>query len=180
MTRSPSHRQRSGRALATPWALLLLHLAGLTASLALHQLLAAGASGRRVGEPVFDAATPTGPVADLSSAPLRWARGDGRGVGLALVDVGDADAADRAAEVLARHGVAASWFLSGRTIADHAGLVDVALREDGEIGITGYTGRDLAELPDWRVRPQPSATPAGGSGERCVGEESRYPRVPHH
>ena len=152
--------RRRRPALATPWLLLGLLLAGLTASLALHQLMAAGKSGRRPGDPVFDAAATTGPVADLSRSPLRWARADSHGVALALVDVGDPAAAEQVADVLARHDVGASWFLSGRTVADHPGLVDVARRAGGEVGVTGYTGRDLAELPDWRVRLELSTAQA--------------------
>jgi cellulose synthase/poly-beta-1,6-N-acetylglucosamine synthase-like glycosyltransferase len=151
----PSYRTRSP---GTPWLLLVLLLAGLTASLALHQLLSTGWSDRRPGQPAFYG-TPTGPVVDISQSPLRWAQGDARGVGLALVDVGDPVAAHDAARVLARHGLTASWFLSGRTIADHADLVDLASRT-GEIGVTGYTGRDLAELPDWRLRLELSTTQA--------------------
>jgi cellulose synthase/poly-beta-1,6-N-acetylglucosamine synthase-like glycosyltransferase len=168
MTRRP----RSKRALGTPWVLLVLLLAGLTAALALHELLSPGSSGRDPGPPVFDGSVATGsvgPVGDLSRSPLRWAQGDPRGVGLALVDVGDAatprathDAADEVAEVLARHGISASWFLSGRTIAagEGAELVRTARRDDGEIGVTGFTRRDLAELPDWRIRLELSTTQA--------------------
>jgi cellulose synthase/poly-beta-1,6-N-acetylglucosamine synthase-like glycosyltransferase/peptidoglycan/xylan/chitin deacetylase (PgdA/CDA1 family) len=135
-------------------------LAGLTASLALQELLSTGSSGRRLGDAVFDDTVAAGPVGDFSGTPLRWATGDPRGVGIALVDVGDRAAADRAAAVLERHGTPASWFLSGRTIADHADLVDLARRDGGEIGVTGYTGRDLAELPDWRLRLELSTTQA--------------------
>ena len=98
MSGTSSNHPRRMRVLGTPWLLLVLLLAGLTASLALAELLSAGSSGRHAGPPVFDAA-PTGPLADVSRSPLRWARGDPRSVGLALVDVGDPGAAEEAADV---------------------------------------------------------------------------------
>jgi cellulose synthase/poly-beta-1,6-N-acetylglucosamine synthase-like glycosyltransferase len=158
----PAPRQRPlGR---TPWLLLCLLLAGLVASLALDQLLSADASGshrRPVGPSVFEGAEPVGPLVDLSSSPLRWAQGAADGVGVALVDVGDGPAAvPEVAEVLARHGAPGSWFLSGRTVLDHPGVVMTARRRGGEVGVTGFSGRDLAALPQWRTRLELSTTQA--------------------
>jgi cellulose synthase/poly-beta-1,6-N-acetylglucosamine synthase-like glycosyltransferase len=162
-TRAPTQRERWP---GTPWLLLLVLLAGLTASLVVDALLAAGTAGdRRPGPPVFGAGPPAGPLVDLAGTPVRWARGDGQGVGIALVDPGlePDDLVERSAEVAAvldRHGAGGSWFLRGHSVQAHPELARTARAHGGELGVTGYTGRDLAALPAWRVRVELATTQA--------------------
>jgi cellulose synthase/poly-beta-1,6-N-acetylglucosamine synthase-like glycosyltransferase len=143
---------------ATPWALLIILLVGLITALATQHLLAPAEQSRRIGKPVVPTPEALGPVVDLSSDTLRSARAQPGRIGIALVDVGQAGPFAEVDDVLRRHDLAATWFLQGGTILDRPSVLDVAGRDGSEIGVTGFTGRDLAALPDWRVRTELSAT----------------------
>jgi GT2 family glycosyltransferase/peptidoglycan/xylan/chitin deacetylase (PgdA/CDA1 family) len=140
------------------WVLLLALVVGLAASLAVHGLLRSTAPGRPVGPPVLAAGDVPGPLADIGTGTLRSAPGVPDTVGIALVDTGSRSAAASisawrdVAEVLDRHGAAATWFVTGRTVLDRADAV-AAVRVDGhEIGVTGFSGRDPAALAPWNLR----------------------------
>lgn len=144
----------------TRWVLLATVLAGIMASLALHGLLGSAAGGRRVGPPVLEPGVALGPVLEVGDGSLRSAPGAPGAVGVALVGTGTADVWARATDVLTRHGAAATWFVTGRALLDHPGAVADARAGGGEIGVTGFSGQDLAALPAWRVRVELSSTQA--------------------
>jgi cellulose synthase/poly-beta-1,6-N-acetylglucosamine synthase-like glycosyltransferase len=144
----------------TRWVLLATLLAGVAASLALSGLLRSAPSSRPGGTPVLPAGAVLGPVLEVGDATVRSAAGVPDVVGIALVGTGSDDAWRGAATVLSRHGAAATWFVAGRTLLDHPGAVADVLDLGGEVGVTGFTGRDLATLPAWRVRVELSSTQA--------------------
>lgn len=167
MTRSAAHLEPHRRRPPTPWLLLALLLVGLTASLALDDLVSAAppdnwSSSRSAASPGPEGrfGDPLGPLLDVSTDTLRWARGDAGGIGIALVDAGDPAAADQAAAVVAGHDAQVTWFVAGRTVADHPELLAAARRGGAELGVTGFTGRDLAGLPLWRIRTELATTQA--------------------
>ena len=80
--------------------------------------------------------------------------------GIALVGAGSDDIRTQVAAILARHGATATWFVTGRTLLDDPGAVAAARDRGDEVGVTGFSGRDLAALPAWRVRVELSSTQA--------------------
>jgi GT2 family glycosyltransferase/peptidoglycan/xylan/chitin deacetylase (PgdA/CDA1 family) len=152
----------AGRPLAR-WLVLAALVVGLLASLTLHGLLGRATAGRAAGPPVLSAAAGMGPALGGGPASLRSAAaapGAVGAVGVALVDGGSPQAWRAAEEVLARHGARATWFVTGRTVLDRPAGVRRARAGGGEIGVTGFSGRDLAALPAWRARIELSSTQA--------------------
>ena len=161
--RSPAGTGRpaagAGRPL-TRWLVVAALVVGLLASLTLNGLLGPAAPGRTVGPPVLADAGGLGPVLGVGPASLRSAPAASGAVGVALVDVGSDQAWRAAEQALAHHGARATWFLSGRTVLDRPAAVRRAREHGGEVGVTGFTGRDLAALPAWRARIELSSTQA--------------------
>lgn len=147
----------------TRWILLAAVLAGLLASLALDGLLATAPTGRTVGEPVLAEGTEIGPAIEVGDGAVWSSPAASDAVGIALLDTGSGRTAGiwpAAAEVLARHGASATWFVSGRTVLDGTGQLGTVRNAGGEIGVTGFSGRDLASLPAWRARIELSTAQA--------------------
>ena len=159
--RAPARRTDRARPV-TRWVLLATLLAGILASLALHGLLGSAAAGRRVGAPVLEQPDGLGPLLDVGDTSVRSAPGAAGTVGLALVGTGrgTGDVWPDVAAVLGRHGATATWFVTGRTLLDHPGATSDVRASGGEIGVTGFSGTDLAALPAWRVRVELSSTQA--------------------
>jgi cellulose synthase/poly-beta-1,6-N-acetylglucosamine synthase-like glycosyltransferase/peptidoglycan/xylan/chitin deacetylase (PgdA/CDA1 family) len=149
----------AGRPLAR-WLVLAALLVGLLASLTLHGLLGRAAPGRAAGAPVLADPAALGPTLGVGPASLRSAPAATGAVGLALVDGGSAAAWRSAEQVLRRHDAAATWFVSGRSVLDRPAAVRRSRERGGEIGVTGFSGRDLAALPAWRARIELSSTQA--------------------
>ncbi len=156
--RAPRRNERARP--VTRWVLLATLLVGIMASLALHGLLGSTTGGRQVGPPVLAEIAALGPVLELGDGSVRSAPGTPDAVGIALVDAGSDHVRTGAAAILAHHGATATWFVSGRTLLDDPGAV-AAVRDRGdEVGVTGFSGADLAALPAWRVRVELSTTQA--------------------
>jgi peptidoglycan/xylan/chitin deacetylase (PgdA/CDA1 family) len=136
----------------TRWALLATLLTGLLASLVLHGLLARSPAGREVGPAALAGTTLPGPLVEIGAGTIRSSPGTAGTVGIALVDTGSVTAWRDALAVLERHRGEATWFVTGRTLLDHAGAVEDARVAGGEVGVTGFSGRDLGGLPAWRLR----------------------------
>jgi cellulose synthase/poly-beta-1,6-N-acetylglucosamine synthase-like glycosyltransferase len=152
-------RQRAARPV-TRWVLLVTVLTGLAASLALHGLLGSAPAGRLPGPPALQDGAVLGPLLDVGDGSMRSAPGAADVVGIALVGTGSDDDWRRAATVLSRHRAVATWFVEGRTLLDHPDVVAGVRDAGGELGVTGFSGRDLAALPAWRVRVELSSTQA--------------------
>ncbi|HET9608982.1 MAG TPA: bifunctional polysaccharide deacetylase/glycosyltransferase family 2 protein [Acidimicrobiales bacterium] len=144
----------------TRWVLLGSLLAGLLASLGLHGLLGRAAPGRSPGAPVLVGTTALGAVIEVDDGTVRSSRGAEGTVGIALVDEGTGAGWSASLAVLERHGAAATWFVPGRAALDRSGDLAGARAAGGEIGVTGFSGRDLAALPAWRVRIELSSAQA--------------------
>jgi len=144
----------------TRWVLLATVLAGIMASLALHGLLGSATADRRIGPPVLEESGALGPVVEVGDRSVRSAPGAADAVGIALVGSGSADVWPSVATILTRHGATATWFVTGRTLLDRPGTVADVRDRGGEIGVTGFSGRDLAALPAWRVRVELSSAQA--------------------
>jgi glycosyltransferase involved in cell wall biosynthesis len=144
----------------TRWVVLTALLVGLLASLALHGLLGSAAAGRPLGPPVLADLAGLGPVVEVGEGSVRSAPGAPGMVGVALVDGGSDRVWREAARVLARHQATATWFVTGRTLLDQPDAVDDVRDSGGEIGVTGFSGRDLAALPAWRARLELSSAQA--------------------
>jgi cellulose synthase/poly-beta-1,6-N-acetylglucosamine synthase-like glycosyltransferase len=160
VTDGPHLQARPRRRGAARWLLLVALLAGMLASLFVDGLFASASSARDIGPPVFEDPASIGPVLDLAATPTRSAHGRSDTVGLALVDTGQIEPAREAAAVLAAHGSTATWFITGRTVLDRPETLDIARAAHAELGVSGFTGRDLATLPEWRVRAELATTQA--------------------
>ncbi|HEX6424901.1 MAG TPA: bifunctional polysaccharide deacetylase/glycosyltransferase family 2 protein [Acidimicrobiales bacterium] len=140
--------------------LLVTLLVGLLVSLGLHGLLGGAAPGRPAGTPVLAGTTALGAVLEVDDTSVRSSRGVPGTVGVALIDGGSGTSWSAALAVLDRHGAAATWFVSGRAAIRRPGDLSAARSAGGEIGVTGFSGRDLAGLPAWRVRIELSTAQA--------------------
>jgi cellulose synthase/poly-beta-1,6-N-acetylglucosamine synthase-like glycosyltransferase/peptidoglycan/xylan/chitin deacetylase (PgdA/CDA1 family) len=158
VTRAAAGRHSDAGRPVTRWVVLVALLVGLLASLTLHGLLAPVAPGRSPGLPALSGTADLGPVLDVGDGSLRSAPGDPGAVGIALVDGGSDDAWREAAATLARHDATATWFVAGRRLLDRPGLVDRARAAGGEVGVSGFSGHDLAALAPWRARVELAST----------------------
>jgi cellulose synthase/poly-beta-1,6-N-acetylglucosamine synthase-like glycosyltransferase len=140
-------------------------LAGLFASLGVAGLLGPGGARRAPGPGALPPDGPVGPVLEVVAGTVRASPGQPGVVGVALVDpgpdvAGGARAWAAAADVLARHGATATWFVSGRAVLARPADVTAALAAGGELGVTGFSDRDLAGLAPWRQRVELSTAQA--------------------
>jgi cellulose synthase/poly-beta-1,6-N-acetylglucosamine synthase-like glycosyltransferase len=141
--------------------LLVTVLIGLLASLTLQALLRPAAPSRPVGTSVLKGTDSIGPLLDLSGRTVRSASGDQTAIGVALVDTGtSATAWDETLAVLQRHGAQATWLVGGRTLLDRSSAVRTVRAAGGELGVTGFSGHDLSDVPSWRLRLELSTTQA--------------------
>jgi cellulose synthase/poly-beta-1,6-N-acetylglucosamine synthase-like glycosyltransferase len=164
--RAPPRDQRARP--VTRWVLLATVLGGIMASLAVHGLLESATPGRTAGPPVLQDSAALGPLLEVGDGSVRAAPGAPGAVGIALVGTGSEDVRSRAATILSRHGAPATWFVTGRLLVDQPSAV-AAMRASGdEIGVTSFSGRDLATLPGWRVRVELSSTQAALAGREGI------------
>ncbi len=71
-------------------------------------------------------------------------------------------------DVLRRHGVPATFFVVGRRVASHPGLVRRQLDEGHEVGVHTFTHADLGTAPGWRASLELSATQTALGGAAGV------------
>jgi len=144
----------------TRWVLLFLLVSGLATSMAVDRLTHPALPERPPGESVLAGLDHVGPLLDLGGDSMRSAQGRPGALGVALVDTGDTGAWDAVAAVLGAHGARATWFVRGSTVVDH-GTAVTRVRDAGhELGVIGFSGRDLAGLPGWRLHVELSTTQA--------------------
>ena len=145
----------------TRWVLLVTLLAGILASLALHGLLGAAAAVAGSAPPLLDQSAAIGPVLEVGDDSVRSAPGTpGPWASRSSSTGPPTTCGPRPPPLLARHGAAATWFVTGRTLLDRPDAVQGRRSGRGEIGVTGFSGTDLAALPAWRVRVELSSTQA--------------------
>jgi glycosyltransferase involved in cell wall biosynthesis len=142
------------------WLVLAVLLTGLVVSLAVEGLLGRAETPRALRPPLLTGTSTLGPALSVGETTLRSATGTPGAVGIALVESGSERAWGEAEAVLARHSAGATWFLSGRTVLDHPERLRRARAAGAEIGVTGFSGRDLATLPAWRTRVELSSAQA--------------------
>ncbi|HEX5945913.1 MAG TPA: bifunctional polysaccharide deacetylase/glycosyltransferase family 2 protein [Acidimicrobiales bacterium] len=144
----------------TRWIVLVALLAGLLVSLAIDGLLAPASGARAVGEPILPDGADLGPAVEVADGSVWSSPAMADVVGIALVDTGSSGPWSDAAGVLDRHGADATWFVSGRTALDHPGRLATVRASGDELGVTGFSGRDLASLAPWRTRVELSTAQA--------------------
>ena len=146
---------------ATRWLLLATLLTGLLASLALHTLLRPAPASRSLDASVLEGTDSVGPLLDLSGGTLRSASGDEDAIGIALIDTATRSGVwDEVAGVLERHSVQATWLVRGQTLLERSSGVRDVRTAGGELGVTGFSGRDLSDMPPWRMRVELSTAQA--------------------
>ncbi|HEX6420075.1 MAG TPA: bifunctional polysaccharide deacetylase/glycosyltransferase family 2 protein [Acidimicrobiales bacterium] len=144
----------------TRWVLLATLLAGLLVSLGVQGLLGRATARRNPGAPVLAGTSGVGAVFEIDGVVVRSSPGVPGMVGVAIVDRGDGTAWSETRAVLDRHGTAATWFVPGHAALDRPADLSAVRDGGGEIGVTGFSGRDLAGLPAWRVRVELSSAQA--------------------
>jgi peptidoglycan/xylan/chitin deacetylase (PgdA/CDA1 family) len=98
-------------------------------------------------------------------------------------DDGPAEDTDALLDVLARHGVAATFFLVGERVAQREGIVQRLVREGHQLGNHSWNHPDLRTLPLHEVREQLIRTSdaveaAGGVRPRVFRPPYGYTSVP--
>ena len=159
MAPTAGRRQAAARPV-TRWLVLASVVAGLLASLALHGLLGPADAGRSTGPAALPDPGRLGPVLEMGHDSVRSARGAPGTVGIALVGAGSDTVRREVAAILFRHQSPATWFLTGRAVLDDRGLAGELRAAGGEIGVTGFSGHDIAALPAWRARVELSSAQA--------------------
>ncbi|MHB8464048.1 MAG: bifunctional polysaccharide deacetylase/glycosyltransferase family 2 protein [Acidimicrobiales bacterium] len=126
-------------------------LAFLTAA-----LLMDGYSTHQVGRASTSSPAPSaglngvGPVLDLSGPQIRSAEPLAATIALTFDDGPDPRWTPQVLAVLRRHGVPATFFVIGASVAAHPGLVRAELRDGDEIGSHTFTHVDLGAVSGWR------------------------------
>lgn len=162
-----TERGRRWRRIRRPpshWVALVLLLASLVLMTATDALLDPGeAEPLRKGAPALDPTSPAGGVLDLAGPTLRTARGSSDVDQDALVIVGLPSRSrdlDELLDVVERERARGTWFLSGRMALDNPRAVQRVRDAGFELGVIGFSGRDLRGLPPWRIRLELSVTQA--------------------
>ena len=170
-----TERGRRWRRIRRPpshWVALVLLLTSLVLMITTDALLNPDETASlRKQAPALNPPSQAGGVLDLAGRTLRTARGDPGLSTDALVMVGlprrsgDIDALLEAVE---NEDVAGTWFLSGRTLLDHPEAVRRMRAAGFELGVTGFSGRDLRGLPPWRIRLELSVAQAALSAAEGI------------
>jgi cellulose synthase/poly-beta-1,6-N-acetylglucosamine synthase-like glycosyltransferase/peptidoglycan/xylan/chitin deacetylase (PgdA/CDA1 family) len=172
-------RDRAPRAHWLPLAALLLALAGL---LTVHAL-AGGALGADDAPPIGSAGTVPpaarsgGPVIDPGRTPPTAARPPDRTLVLTFDDGPDPTWTPAVLDVLARHRVHATFFVTGTHAAQHPDLVRRIVAAGNEIGNHTATHVDLRAAGDLRTRMELRATDLAIAG--AAGVEPTLVRPPY-
>ena len=151
------------------WLLLALILVSLTLALLVQGVaeVSRSSTAPRAPVPASLGLRKAGPIIDFSEGRMRSIGPRPRTVALTFDDGPDPTWTPRVLEVLARHRVPATFFVSGARVVAHPKLVQTQLRRGHEIGSHTFTHADLASLPSWRQRLELSLTQralAGAAG----------------
>ena len=173
LRRPPSH-----------WLLFALVLGVLGLALGIHGLAhemvgPSWTSGGDAGEGVPDG---VGPVLEVSGPTVRSAGPGRREVALTFDDGPDPRWTPEVLDVLDRHGIKATFFVTGSRVASHPGIVRRAVAEGHEIGSHTLTHADLAGAPSLRARLELSLTQtlvAGSTGVTTSLLRLPYASVDH-
>ncbi|MGH1565026.1 bifunctional polysaccharide deacetylase/glycosyltransferase family 2 protein [Mumia sp. DW29H23] len=155
---APRHRTVRDVKPRAHWVLLVVLLPTLLAALlvqgyARHMFgTAADGSVKPSGEAgtVPSAVSDGGPIVDARGDQVRTLSPERRTVALTFDDGPDPRWTPEILDVLAEHGVHATFFVVGTQIADHPGLTRRILAEGHEIGMHTFTHTDLGQIGDWR------------------------------
>jgi cellulose synthase/poly-beta-1,6-N-acetylglucosamine synthase-like glycosyltransferase len=149
-----------------------LLLSALALMLATDAVLHAPSSAPRpapLGRPVFPSADVAGGgVLALQGPTLRTAAADPSTSALALVGLPSEARLRAVLRATAAAGAKGTWFLDGRDAARRSGDLDRIRPAGFELGVTGFSGRDLRGLPAWRVRFELSAAQAALAGRQGI------------
>ncbi|HEY5888648.1 MAG TPA: bifunctional polysaccharide deacetylase/glycosyltransferase family 2 protein [Acidimicrobiales bacterium] len=165
-------RRRSPRA---HWILLGLVVLAIGATLVVSGYTS-GDTGTGTGNPTDMAPagepfTSAGPVLDLRGGEVQSVATPPKTVVLTFDDGPDPEWTPAVLDVLARHGVRATFFVLGHAVTAHPDLVRAEIDAGHEVGAHTYNHPDLSTLPAWRVNLELSLSQsvlAGATG-RHVG-----------
>ena len=117
------------------------------------------------------AADPTTPGHAASSAPRRAparAHAPGRKVVYLTIDDGPGEATPQVLDILARHGVAATFFVIGEHVAEHPQMLE-RIRDEGHlVGNHTWTHPWLTKLSPAGIRSELGRTETVTGGTRCM------------
>ena len=120
--------------------------------------------GAPAGEPFISA----GPVLDLRGDELQSVATPAKTIVLTFDDGPDPEWTPAVLDVLARHGVRATFFVVGHQVAAHPDLVRAVIAAGHEVGAHTYNHAELSTLPAWRVNLELSLSQsvlAGATGQ---------------
>jgi cellulose synthase/poly-beta-1,6-N-acetylglucosamine synthase-like glycosyltransferase len=114
------------------------------------------------------AAADRGGLVEIRGSTVRTARARPGLVGVAVVGLPEHDDLPSVLRVARAHTIRATWFVTGHDVARRHGDVAAIRRAGFELGVLGYTGRDLRDLPPSRIRLELSTTQATLAAEEGI------------
>ena len=128
-------------------------------------------SDHTADQPADHTADPTTPGHAASSAPRRAparAHAPGRKVVYLTIDDGPGEATPQVLDILARHGVAATFFVIGEHVAEHPQMLE-RIRDEGHlVGNHTWTHPWLTKLSPAGIRSELGRTETVTGGTRCM------------
>jgi cellulose synthase/poly-beta-1,6-N-acetylglucosamine synthase-like glycosyltransferase/peptidoglycan/xylan/chitin deacetylase (PgdA/CDA1 family) len=163
------------------WIVLALILGGIAAALLVQRELVVGPAPASAAKPASSA--PGSPVlAQLWGRPatvraqpgtVSLTFGGGSGTDSSGTHSSGTDLTPRIVSALGRLAVPATFFVQGDQVAAQRDTIRRALAAHDDVGMTGYTGADLARVSGWRLTAELGETQhrllsAGGPGTALV------------
>ncbi|BCB89407.1 bifunctional polysaccharide deacetylase/glycosyltransferase family 2 protein [Phytohabitans suffuscus] len=93
-----------------------------------------------------------GTIVDAAGSRVTFHRMPARTIALTFDDGPDPVWTPQVAQVLAKHGVAATFFVVGAQVSRHPDVVHDLVRHGHEVGIHTFTHPQMTKLPAWRRR----------------------------
>jgi cellulose synthase/poly-beta-1,6-N-acetylglucosamine synthase-like glycosyltransferase/peptidoglycan/xylan/chitin deacetylase (PgdA/CDA1 family) len=175
--RTGAARRRYLRRPPSHWLLFGLVLAVLGLALGAHGLAHKAVGGSWTPGNGGDASPGMGPVVDASASPVRSARPAQQQVALTFEDGPDPRWTPEVLDVLGRHGVEATFFVTGSQVAAHPGLARRLVSDGHELGSHTFTHADLAGASPVRTGLELSLTQRVVAG--ATGVTSSLLRLPY-